>query len=225
MNELEAIRSRHSVRRYTDRPIDEKTAAQLASYITSVNESDNVRIVPFFEEPRAFGSFFATYGTFSNVRNYLAVVGDKHDGMSAFRAGYAGEKVVLEATRLGLDTCWVGLTYSRSKIPLSLGDDEKILAVIAIGYGIDHGHSHKVKKYSKVAPGMENAPEWFHNGVESALLAPTALNQQKFRFEWLGENNVKVSTSSGPYTRIDMGIACCHFEIGAKPTVVNCIVD
>ena len=67
----------------------------------------------------------------------------------------------------------------------------------------------------------DNTPSWFRKGVQAALLAPTTVNQQKFSFEYLGvENNMhKVRAnkefSMMGYTQIDLGIAKCHFEIGA----------
>ena len=60
----------------------------------------------------------------------------------------------------------------------------------------------------------EPAPEWFQKGVEAALLAPTAMNQQKFLFR-LDKNMVSVKAGFGLYTKIDMGIVKYHFEIGA----------
>ena len=72
-----------------------------------------------------------------------------------------------------------------------------------------------------LCPGT--APEWFARGVELALLAPTAMNQQKFRFELLdgdadaGKPRVKATTGLGSYAAIDLGIAKLHFELGAGP--------
>lgn len=72
---------------------------------------------------------------------------------------------------------------------------------------------------------MSNAsditPSWFRKGVEAALLAPTAVNQQKFSFEYVGMsgNRPQVRANKGfsmiGYTQIDLGIAKYHFEIGA----------
>ena len=60
-----------------------------------------------------------------------------------------------------------------------------------------------------------------HIGVEAALLAPTAVNQQKFSFEYLGmkDNRHQIRAKKGfsmiGFTQMDLGIAKCHFEIGA----------
>lgn len=47
------------------------------------------------------------------------------------------------------------------------------------------------------------------------LLAPTAMNQQKFHFTLTADNKIKVTTKSGFYTKIDLSIAQYHFELGA----------
>ena len=56
--------------------------------------------------------------------------------------------------------------------------------------------------------------------MAAALLAPTAINQQKFRFEYLppegdGKPRVRATTRRGTHTRVDLGIAKCHFELAA----------
>ena len=58
-------------------------------------------------------------------------------------------------------------------------------------------------------------PVWFKKGMEAALLAPTAMNQQKFHFT-LDGNVVTAKAGLGFYTKLDLGIVKCHFEIGAQ---------
>jgi len=50
--------------------------------------------------------------------------------------------------------------------------------------------------------------------VEAALLAPTAVNQQKFRFT-LSDRTVKAEATGGFSSRVDLGIVKYHFERGA----------
>ena len=57
-------------------------------------------------------------------------------------------------------------------------------------------------------------PDWFKKGIDAALLAPTAMNQQKFQFT-LKENRVLAKAGIGFYSKIDLGIVKYHFEIGA----------
>ena len=51
--------------------------------------------------------------------------------------------------------------------------------------------------------------------MEAALLAPTAINQQKFHFTLDGDT-VRAKAGLGPCAKIDLGIVKCHFEIGAQ---------
>ena len=58
-------------------------------------------------------------------------------------------------------------------------------------------------------------PDWFRSGVEAALKAPTAMNQQKFAFGVKGGEPVAKVKGMGPYTKVDLGIVSYHFEIGS----------
>ena len=102
-----------------------------------------------------------------------------------------------------------------------LEEGEKIACFIALGYGETPGSGHKIKTINQVSNASDVTPTWFRNGVEAALLAPTAVNQQKFSFVYAGMNNnrhlvrAKKGFSMIGYTRMDLGIAKYHFEIGA----------
>ena len=136
------------------------------------------------------------------------------------RVGYYGEHLVLLAQTLGLNTCWVGLSYSKVPGTYVLDEGEKIACYIAIGYGETQGIGHKIKTVGQVSNASDATPSWFRKGVEAALLAPTAVNQQKFSFEYVGMKDGchQVSAKKGfsmiGYTKMDLGIAKYHFEIG-----------
>lgn len=120
----------------------------------------------------------------------------------------------MSAQRLGLNTCWVGMTYSKVEGAFEAERDEKLCAVIAVGYGRTQGFARKSKSPKEVTLGLESAPAWFWRGVEAALLAPSALNQQKFIFSLVGER-VRAESRMGFYAKMDLGIAKYHFEVGA----------
>ena len=216
----EAIEARHSVRAYKDQPLSEETVKVLEDEIVTLNNEGQLHIQLICNEPKAFQGTMAKYGKFQNVRNYLVMAGRKTKDLDE-RGGYYGEQLVLKAQMLGLNTCWVGLSYSNIEGTYVLFDDEKIACYIAIGYGTTQGTGHKIKTVEQVSNVNETTPGWFRKGVEAALLAPTAVNQQKFTFEYVGmENNRhKVRTKKGfslvGYMWIDLGIAKYHFEIGA----------
>lgn len=212
---IEAIGARHSVRTYLDRKIDADAVSSLRALIAQCNAEAGLHIQLVTDEPNAFGkSFFAHYGKFSNVRNYICMVGRK-DANQDGDIGYYGEKLVLYAQALGLNTCWVGLSYSKKNTHCELSPGEKIFTLIALGYGATQGVMRKSKTAQQVCADIDKMPDWFRRGVECALLAPTAINQQKFKFALQPDGSVKASTAWGPYSKVDLGIARYHFELGA----------
>ena len=76
----------------------------------------------------------AHYGKFKGVTNYLALIGKKESSLEE-KCGYYGEKLVLFAQELGLNTCWVAMTYSKIKTAFQVEKGEKLCIVIALGYG------------------------------------------------------------------------------------------
>ena len=216
----EAIEARHSVRAYKDQPLSEETVKVLEDEIVTLNNEGQLHIQLICNEPKAFQGTMAKYGKFRNANNYLVMAGKKAYDLDE-RIGYYGEHLVLLAQTLGLNTCWVGLSYSKVPGTYELGKDEKIACYIAIGYGETQGVGHKIKTVEQVSNASDITPSWFKKGVEAALLAPTAVNQQKFSFEYVGISNnhhqvrAKKGFSMIGYTQMDLGIAKYHFEIGA----------
>ena len=221
MTLLEAIEARHSVRKYKDEPIPEDILSNLLDSIREINLKTGLHIQLVTGEPKAFSGPMA-YGYFSGVRNYLIMAGKKGDDLDE-KVGYHGERLVLLAQTLGLNSCWAGLSYRKVAGTYELESDEKIALYIALGYGQTQGNSHKVKTVREVSNASDITPKWFKRGVEAALLAPTAVNQQKFRIEFLGFKDyggvpkvtAKPLFSMIGYSKIDLGIVKCHFEIGA----------
>ena len=217
----EAIKARHSVRAYKAQPLAEDIVKVLEKEIEAQNRQGHLHIQLIKNEPKAFQGKLAKYGKFSNVTNYLVMAGQKAEDLDE-RIGYYGEHLVLLAQALGLNTCWVGLSYSKIPGTYLLEEGEVIKAYIAIGYGETQGVGHKIKTVGKVSNASDITPSWFRKGVEAALLAPTAVNQQKFFFEYIPAKDskpaqaiAKRSFSLIGYTQLDLGIAKYHFEVGA----------
>lgn len=214
MDLLEAISARHSVRQYLDKPLGDAEAEALEKLIDAYNTESGLRIQLVRNEPRAFDGPMAHYGHFTNVTSYFALVGPKKPD-AAEKVGYWGEKLVLEAQRLGLNTCWVALTYKKIPEAFTVGKGEKLYIVISLGYGATQGKERPTKS-AEVLGGVDgSSPEWYRKGVEAAMLAPTAINQQKFRFTLNGDTVTAKALFGTPQTKIDLGIAKCHFEIGS----------
>lgn len=215
MEIMEAIKARHSVRSYTDKKIEGEVLDSLRQTIAECNKASGLNIQLCVNEPTAFTGMMARYGKFNNVKNYIALVGKKGDILEE-QCGYFGEKIVLNAQQLGLNNCWVAMTFSKgkSKNVIKIKPGEKLLMVIAIGYGDNCGVPHKAKSIEELSKVNGAMPDWFRSGMQAAQLAPTAMNQQKFVFSLSG-NAVDASAGSGFYTKVDLGIAKYHFEVGA----------
>lgn len=212
----EAMAARHSVRAYSDKKIGEDVREKLNAELAACNAAGGLAFRLVYDEPKAFSSFLARYGKFSGVRNYFVAAGFAAEDL-AERAGYWGERLVLFAQSLGLNTCWAALTFGKgaAKKAASLGKGEKIVAAIALGYGKTHGVPHKNRPVSEVSSAKISPPAWFGEGVAAALTAPTALNRQKFFFTYEGGSAVRAENFGGAYGKIDLGIAKYHFELGA----------
>ena len=212
----EAIVARHSVRQYKQQPIEAGKVEQLRAAIDEANRTTGLHLQLVTDEPEAFANGLAKYGKFSGISNYIVLVCRK--GLDE-QLGYHGEHVVLLAQTLGLNSCWVGLTFSRQPDHYTVGADEQLHGVIALGYGLTQGVQHPVRpteKYYRSA--IQPVPEWFLRGMEAAMLAPTAMHMQKFEFELLADGRVAARTRFslvGTYLKIDLGIVKCHFELGA----------
>ena len=209
---MDLIRARHSVRQYESKPIPQDLRVELDAYALELNRQGNLHIQIIYDEPECFNSRMAHYGKFENCSNYIALIGKKAPDLDE-RCGYYGEKLVLKAQELGLNTCWVALTHGKSKAVLADGETEVI--IISLGYGKTQGSSRKSKPAAEVSNLDDAAPHWFRRGIEAALLAPTAVNQQKFKLIRDGRKVAAKAGLIGPCLKIDLGIVKCHFELGA----------
>lgn len=219
MTLIEAINARHSVRHYISKPLEHDIVEAIKAKIEDCNREGRLHIQLVTNEPKGFNGLIC-YGQFSGVENYLVVAGKNAEDLD-YRVGYYGEQLVLFAQQLGLGTCWAGLTYSKIKGTYTLDQGEKIVCMIALGYPNDPGRKIKRKTIEQLSNVSSNTPEWFRRGVEAVQKAPTAVNQQKFYFEYLGKSGnihlvrAKRLFSLIGYTKMDLGIARLHFEIGA----------
>ncbi len=213
MTEKEAILKRHSVRVYEDRRIDEETGELIRKKISELNEIGDLNLQFIEDAGKTYNKLLNRAMGLGSAPSVIACVGKDTDDLDE-RVGYYGEKLVLYLTQIGLNTCWTG-TFNRKNIDASVAEDERLVISIAVGYGKDQGKPHKSKTAEQVTDGKADRPEWFNNGVEMALLAPTAVNQQKFTIRLNDDDSVEFKDNGGILSRIDLGIVRCHFEIGA----------
>lgn len=220
MEIMELIRSRHSVRRYVDKPIEESKRETINKNIDKYKQESGLNIQVCFDEPKAFQTLLAHYGSFRNAVNYIAFVGKKDEES---KVGYYGQALVLKLQEIGLHSCWVAVSYSKRKTPIKTNKGEDILSVISFGYGETQGVQHRSKKAEDIAEVNGEKPSWFDLGIEAAMLAPTAVNQQKFKI--ICDNGAVTvrKVGVGYYQNIDLGIIKYHFEAvtGQKVEVIN----
>ena len=207
----EAMRERHTVRKFTDKEIPKDIKSKLNTRVFANNEKYSVSIRFMIDDTNAFGFLTKAFLT-KGVKNYFILSGGNIFTTDE-KLGYCGTDLMLYAQTLGLNTWWVGGTYNKRYINRNATGD-KVLGLIAVGYGETQGVPHKSKSVNEVCKYEGDMPEWFKNGVEAALLAPTALNKQAFLIEGK-ENNVALSCDNGIFAGVDKGIIKYHFELGA----------
>ena len=217
MEALELMKQRHSVRQYKPCAIEPEKREILDALCEELNRKHGLSMQIVYDEPNCFDSFMAHYGKFSGVCNYIALIGKKSPRLEE-TLGYCGEQLVLKAQALGLNTCWVAMTHGKSLA--NVGKGEKQVCLISLGYGETQGVEHKSRPMQALCRCAQPMPEWFEKGMTAAMLAPTAMNQQKFYFELRADGTVKAICGSGFYTKLDLGIVKYHFEAASgKKTV------
>ena len=224
---LSAMKKRCSRRKYTNRPIDSKYVQQLEDSIALYNKESglNIKLV-IGSGAELFSGFRKSYGLFVGVQNYIAMIGSKTLPNRMEKVGRFGEKIILEATAMGLSTCWVGTSYDKNAAKELCEGNEELDCVIAVGYSdekhslkermMEYGTHRQNKSKEALIEAEEHVPEWFKQGMDAVYLAPTARNLRPFVFEYK-DGQVTASTTVPTETAmIDLGIAKLHFELGAR---------
>lgn len=207
----EAMRARHMVRRYIEKPLPEDIVAQLNQRIEENNQTHHLAIRLMLNDTNAYQGIVKLLLA-KGVKNYFIMAGDDAPDLGE-RLGYAGADLMLFAQTLGLNTWWASGTFSRKNTAAAVGN-KKVLGVVAVGYGASQGVQHKMKKATEVSAYEGIAPQWFSNGVAAALLAPTALNKQAFFVQGIGDK-VNLTYKEGTFSGVDKGLVKYHFELGA----------
>ena len=209
MEILEIMEKRHSVRQFTNKLIEDDKRLIIDHMVKELNDESALNIQVFYDEPNCFNSFLAHYGKFKNANNYISLVGRNTKELEE-QVGYFGEKLVLSLTEIGIQSCWVKLTHGKTKATLKKGEKEVI--IIAFGYGETIGRPHKSKSMADLCNYSLELPDWFINGMKGAMLAPTAMNQQKFFITYKDDEAI-LKMKKGPCINIDKGIIKLHFEL------------
>ena len=214
MSEIDAIKERHSVRNYEAKKIEADKVEKIRAKIEELNKEGNLHLQFMVDAGKTYNKLFNKVAGLGSAPSVIACVGINDETLEQ-RVGYYGEKLVLFIQELGLNTCWAG-TFNEKNIGAEVGDGEKLVISIAVGYGKDKGKPHKSKSPEQVIEAKGDRPYWFNKGVDMALLAPTAINQQKFTIRLNEDESVDFVDKGGIFSQVDLGIVRCHFEIGAE---------
>ncbi len=214
MTDIEAIKCRHSVRNYENKQIEDDKVKLIEEKIAELNEAGNLHLQFIKDAGNTYNKLMNKAMGLGSAPSVIACVG-MDDATLEERIGYYGEKLVLYAQQLGLNTCWAGM-FSKKNIGADVVPGEKLVISIAIGYGTTLGKERKSKTPEQVISAKGDRPLWFNRGVEAALMAPTAINQQKFTIRLNDDETVDFINNGGMFSGIDIGIVRCHFEIGSQ---------
>ena len=212
MDMLELMKKRHSVRQYINAPLHEDDIKDLQAEVDAINAESGLNFQLVTNEPQAFKTILGMYMKIKDISNYLVLVGEDTPELEE-KVGYYGERFVLKCMELRLSTCWMSNNYKKIPGAFKVKDGERQVLMIALGYGKVDVFDHDSRDIDEVSNVDSNSPEWFVRGVEAALLAPTARNQQKFYFELMDGSKVRAEAKSGYMTNVDLGIAKYHFEV------------
>lgn len=225
MDYLTAIDRRCSRRRYLDIPIEKELVRSLNMRIAEYNEESGLHMQLVLNDSRAFEGFKVSYGIFKGVQNYIALIGKTGDPDRMEKEGYFGEKLVLEATDMGLATCWIGTSYDKRFCSCEISPDESLDLVIAIGHSEKRqGFREKMMRSimhrnAKTADSIISVdgetPDWFQKGIDAVRKAPTARNLMPFVFSYKDGKMIVKANGNHERIMVDIGIAKLHFEIGA----------
>ncbi len=208
----DAMRARHVVRQYLSTPLPDDVVAALRSRVEDNNRAHGTDIRLVTGDARVFGPLWGTVRARS-VRNCLVMSGPDAPDLDE-RLGYGGADLMLAAQDLGLNTWWIGGTFSKRAAARVSGATGRIVAVVALGYGATQGSAHASKRPEEVSSYDGEAPDWFTRGVEAALLAPTAFGKQAFTLSGRG-GEVTLRCEDSAYAGQDRGLVKYHFEVGA----------
>jgi nitroreductase len=222
---LTAIEQRRSRRKYIPKALDQYAAETLQGFITDHGSRENLKMQLVVNNRAAFKGFRKSYGMFSGVLNYIALIADKDDTISLEKLGYYGEMLVLQATSLGLGTCWVGGTFDRNSCPVALDKGESVVCAITVGEAtqelsakeklIRWGTHRKSKTIEQMYTSDVPVPDWFTSGMKSVQKAPSAVNRQPVMFSYNGSAvTASVADITGDGFAFDLGIVKLHFELG-----------
>lgn len=201
----EIIRQRFSCRKYLEQPIDETKQQRLRSFISGNQQGPwqtpvRFELVAATEQDRVSLKKLGTYGFIKNPTGFI--VGAVRPGEKYLEDyGYVMERIILYATDSGLETCWLGGTFTKSSFArkISLTTGEVMPAVTSVGYMARQGEIRNLTPGERPTaahrfpwsdlffqgkfgnPLTRDEAESYALPLEMVRLAPSASNKQPWR--------------------------------------------
>ena len=189
-----AIKKRRSRRHFDPhRSIESDILAKLDTFCQQFRPFPHARAYLVSEPAKdIFKGIVGDYGKISGAPAFIAFIGDMRAPSVQEEVGYTGEGIILEATALGLNTCWVAGFFRPESVAslVEIKNNERVLAVTPVGYArgfeslaerlmTGFGLTHRRLPLSKLVSGwpVDNLPEWTKVSLEAARLAPSAVNR------------------------------------------------
>ena len=221
MNYLELMKTRRSIRKYTSDPIESELTDLIQEEINKINEESGFYFQMVLNNDDVLGNKLVTFGMFKNARNIIALVApddeNDDDGTVDENIGYYGARILLYMHSLGLGTCFLTGTYSRGKTRAYVVEKQKNYGIICFGHGESFPNKpRKTKTIDKISDCRDADPQWYKDGLEGALLAPTAINAQPFEIFRDGAELVFIRPLFGVNPILDAGIIKYFFEKAAN---------
>ncbi len=253
---MDIIRLRQSIRTYDPaRPVGGEPRSRLETCMRDncagpLGNTVRFKLLDLGEVSRDELRRLGTYGVIRGAGLYLlGAVPDTAGSMEDL--GYCMERVILEATALGVGTCWLAGTFRRGSFArqMGLGKGELLPAISPIGYAADN--KRVIEKLMKRGARSQQRKPWnqlffaadgwtpltaeeagsYGDALEAVRLGPSASNRQPWRIMKDGEGRFHLYLQENRlYNRalgkiliqnIDMGIAMCHFALVARENGVT----
>ncbi len=231
MTLIDAIKQRTSIRNYQPETLtepDEEFILDCFSKADSPFGNDFTMALSRYDSEEE--SIPSTYGFIKGARSFM-LMSYPDDNAAALAAGYAMERIVLEATRKGLGTCWLAGTFNGSQFSRKINwdEDKKLKIVIPIGYAAEKRSLRE--RFMRIAVNSDkrkpmqslffentfstplNQDSCYYFPLQMMRLAPSSTNSQPWRAIVI-ENTIHFYIKSrGMLSWIDCGIGLCHFDI------------
>jgi nitroreductase len=203
------IHRRYSCRTYLDRPISAADETALEACMASKTQgplgtSARFGLIAASSDDEGALKRLGTYGFIKGARGFI--VGAVRKGPGDLEDyGYLLEEVILEATGIGLGTCWLGGTFTRSTFTSRFGGvdrDEVIPAVVSTGYPRDDGterirqREEGTRRFTpdelffagELGAPLGEATDGHREALEAVRMAPSATNKQPWRIVRRGDD-------------------------------------